>query len=379
MMKLISTTLTGNSESKIGDALKSVLDWVDQCLVIDTGVTDRSLEIAREVAGDKYVERKFPWVDDFAAARNFALEAAHELGGTWAMSLDTDERIQTFGQNVREILEGTSVQCLLVMHHSETHYRERIFRLPSRHRFVGPTHESYPGYDSFAILSKTRCFELPKTPEEAIRKFVRDATVLADYVTKHPDEPRWHYYLGDALQNLKQYEDAIQAYMDCAKLRGWAEESAWACYRSAECYTILGRYDDAIEACSAGLARHPGIAEIPRLAAYASYCAKRMLHAVWWARLSISMGLFEGHGAEALRTGFRNVHALYEAPYDVLRFALRALGDQAGAREADEKYLAAIAAREAVERKRSGIDAPAESAIPQAPSLVGSGPASAAS
>lgn len=376
-MKLISTTLTGNSEDKISDAIKSVVDWVDQCLVIDTGVTDRSLAIAREVAGDKYVERKFPWVDDFAAARNFALEAAHELGGNWAMSLDTDERIQTYGEDVRSILEKTGIDCLLVMHHSETHYRERIFRLPARHRFVGPTHESYPGYDSFAILPRTRTFELPKTPEQAIRKFVRDATVLTEYIAKYPDQPRWHYYLGDALQNLRRYEDAIDAYMNCAKLRGWAEESAWACYRSAECYTILGRYDDAIEACSAGMARHPGIAEIPRLAAYASYLAKRMPHAVWWARLSIAMGLFEGHGAQAMRTGFRNVHALYEAPYDVLRFALKDLGDEAGAREAHEKYIAAIAAREAAERKRRGVEPAAESATSQVSLLPGGQPSAA--
>jgi hypothetical protein len=45
-MKIASTTLTGNSAGLIADALRSVVDWVDYCLVIDTGVTDGTLEVA---------------------------------------------------------------------------------------------------------------------------------------------------------------------------------------------------------------------------------------------------------------------------------------------------------------------------------------------
>ena len=89
-MKLVSTTLTGNAAPIIGDALASVVRWVDACLVIDTGVTDDTLAIARNVAKDKYVERSFAWMDDFSAARNFALDAAHDIGGDWAVTLDTE-------------------------------------------------------------------------------------------------------------------------------------------------------------------------------------------------------------------------------------------------------------------------------------------------
>src|SRR6188768_531793 len=93
-MRIVTTTLTGNSESIIADALRSVVDWVDVCLVIDTGVSDGSLRRAREIAGSKYAQRTFTWSDDFAAARNFALDAARDLGGTWAVTLDTDERLE---------------------------------------------------------------------------------------------------------------------------------------------------------------------------------------------------------------------------------------------------------------------------------------------
>ena len=80
-MRLVATTLSANNESIIEDALRSVVDWVDVCLVIDTGITDRSLELAKSLAKDKFVERRLEWTGDFSKARNFCLDVATELGG----------------------------------------------------------------------------------------------------------------------------------------------------------------------------------------------------------------------------------------------------------------------------------------------------------
>src|SRR5690606_3174455 len=127
---LISTTLTANSETIIEEALRSVLPWVDACLVIDTGVTDHTLRIAREVAGDKYIERRFAWTNDFSEARNFALHAALEAGAAWALTLDTDERIQLNGEPIRQHLASSTVGVFLVKDVSDTYSKERFFRLP---------------------------------------------------------------------------------------------------------------------------------------------------------------------------------------------------------------------------------------------------------
>jgi hypothetical protein len=47
------------------------------------------------------------------------------------------------------------------------------------------------------------------------------------------------------------------------------------------------------------------------------------------------------------RSGFRHPPALWEGPYDVLRFALRRVGDDTGADEAERLFHEAKAAREA--------------------------------
>ena len=345
-MKLVSTTLTGNNAELIGDALRSVVDWVDACVVIDTGVTDDSLTIARSVCGDKYVEHAFPWTHDFAAARNFALDVAHDIGGDWALTVDTDERIELRGEPIRKAIETATEGVLMVTDETSTYAKERFFRLPSKARFRGPTHECFPSYEvGSRVLDKARFIELPKNPQAYRAKFERDAEILGSYTREHPDDPRWFYYLGDALQNLARYDEAIGAYKACADLRGWNEESAWACYRAAECYIHDKRFVEAIDVCAAGLARHAGIAELAWLAGFASWQAGRPDQAVFWARMAIPMGLFRGRGKDAKRIGFRNMAALYEGPYDVLRFALRAVGDAAGADEAERQYHEALRVR----------------------------------
>jgi tetratricopeptide (TPR) repeat protein len=315
--------------------------------VIDTGVTDDTLAVARRVAGAKYVERRFEWTRDFSAARNFALDAAHELGADWAVTLDTDERIQPNGEDLRAALAAAPEAVLMMFDETRTYAKERCFRLPAQERFAGPTHESFPAYKvGFRTLPRATFREVPKSEAALKHKFERDVEILTSHVAKNPSDPRWHYYLGESLKNLGRSEDAIAAYDACAALRGWNEESAWACYRAAECLSGLGRHRDAIDRCAAGLARHAGIAELAWLAAYSSFQLGDAAQAVYWARLSITHGLFQGNGAQVPRVSFRNPTALFEGPYDVLRFALRQVNDAAGAAAAEKLYHQAIAARE---------------------------------
>jgi tetratricopeptide (TPR) repeat protein len=346
-VKIVSTTLTANNAGVIADALRSVVAWVDACLVIDTGVSDDTLRVAREVAGDKCVVRAFAWVHDFAAARNFALDAAHELGANWAVTLDTDERIQLNGEDLRAAMASAREGVLMLHDEGRTYAKERCFRLPALVRFEGPTHESFAGYKvGTRTLERATFSELGKSPDALRRKFERDVEILSKHTCAHPDDPRWFYYLGDSFKNLGKLPEAIAAYDQCAALRGWNEESAWACYRAAECLCQLDRHSEAIERCAVGMARHAGIAELAWLAGFAAYRAGDAAQAVYWSRLALVHGLFEGNGASVPRIGFRNPSALYEGPYDVLRFALRQIGDQAGADAAEQSYRKASAARE---------------------------------
>jgi tetratricopeptide (TPR) repeat protein len=350
---IVSTTLTASNAGIIGDALASVAGQVDRCLVIDTGARDDTLEVARRVAGDKLLVREFPWKNDFAAARNFALEAAQQAGATWAVTVDTDERLLfDAGFDLRAALAATRANVLLVSDESGYYGKERIVRLPTAVRWIGPTHEALGGQLEVdtSTLPGVRFRELPKDEAALRRKFERDVAILRKHTRQHAKEPRWHYYLGASHQDLGQYAAAIDAYRACAALGGWAEEGAWACYRAAECCCALKRWTEGIEFCARGLAIRPATAELAWLAGYAAYNAKRYEDAIAWSNMAVVNGLHDGAGAGFARKGFRNPTALYEGPYDVLRWTFKALGNADAAAEAAREFEAAKRAREAAQR-----------------------------
>jgi len=74
-----------NEEKFLDQCLKSIRALADQIIIVDTGSTDRTLEIARCYDAEIHA---FAWCDDFAAARNAALEHAT---GDWVLVLDADE------------------------------------------------------------------------------------------------------------------------------------------------------------------------------------------------------------------------------------------------------------------------------------------------
>lgn len=172
-MKIVSLTLTGNNADLIEAALASVADWVDACIVIDTGVTDESLAIASAVAGEKYVERKFEWVADFAAARNFSLEAAKEIGVDRAIILDTDERIHLQLSNIREAIASLAGDVFLVYEINRSYCKEKLFRIPTTGKYVGATHEYFDCGSGVRTFMESSAFsEVPKTAAASTDKFI---------------------------------------------------------------------------------------------------------------------------------------------------------------------------------------------------------------
>jgi tetratricopeptide (TPR) repeat protein len=344
---IISMTLVGPCRGIGADALRSVLGWVDRCLLIDTGAGDGSMEMMVGLAGPKAVASTWTWNGDFAAARNFALDEAERAGADWAVTIDPDERLTVDGPALRAFLGATEAGCVLVPDSGRTYFKERFFRLPCPVRYVGPVHEAFAGYKvGTARYSGATFHELAKSPETLREKTLRDVEVLQRHTRAVPDDPRWFYYLGDGLQRLGRLQEAIDAYRACHALRGWAEESAWACYRAAECELAREGFNEAVDWCAAGLARFPGMAELPWLAAVACWRAGRPADAVSWARMSEALGMVNGRGSVAERIGFHYPPGQYEGPYDVLRFALAALGDSGGAADAERRYLEARAKRE---------------------------------
>lgn len=86
MQSLSVVIITFNEEKNIGDCIRSVANLAEEILVLDSGSTDRTVEIARDL-GAKVFTHKF---DGHIQQKNRAMAMAE---GAWILSLDADERV----------------------------------------------------------------------------------------------------------------------------------------------------------------------------------------------------------------------------------------------------------------------------------------------
>ena len=100
--------MVGNEAHFVADAIKSAA-WADEVVILDTGSTDGTDDIARSM-GARVVRESWRtvdlgdglWsIDDFGSARTRSIELAT---GDWVVLLDADERFED-GDNLRAILE----------------------------------------------------------------------------------------------------------------------------------------------------------------------------------------------------------------------------------------------------------------------------------
>src|SRR3989338_5500840 len=89
-----------NEEKYLEQCLNSVKDIADETIIVDTGSTDKTKEIAKKFKARVF---DFKWSDDFSEARNESLKHATK---EWILVLDADEIIDKNGlEKIKEAIE----------------------------------------------------------------------------------------------------------------------------------------------------------------------------------------------------------------------------------------------------------------------------------
>ncbi len=92
-----------DEEEMLGRCLASVVDAVDQIVVVDTGSSDGTVELARSFGAEVIAAE---WRGSFAEARNVSIDAAK---GEWILFLDADEVLIGAGRERMRELARTNV------------------------------------------------------------------------------------------------------------------------------------------------------------------------------------------------------------------------------------------------------------------------------
>ena len=139
-----------DEEEMLPGCLEAVASAVDELIIVDTGSSDRTVEIA-ESFGARVL--RFPWNGSFSDARNVGLEAA---SGDWLLYLDADEHlVPDDAPKLRSLLGKTWREGFHLVETNYTggddsgaavtHLALRIFRNRPDYRFEGRIHEQKTG------------------------------------------------------------------------------------------------------------------------------------------------------------------------------------------------------------------------------------------
>lgn len=211
-----------NEESRIERCLASIKPCGFEIVVVDTGSTDRTKEIAAKYA-DKVLD--FQWCDDFSAARNFSLQ---EASNNWIFMIDCDETIKEidveelnyFRKHLSENVGSVSRENLVtengVLTLNNTDYTERFFNKKLYH-YTGIIHEQLTpvrGHELPTLLLHTTLLHTgyDMTPEERTAKFKRNFTLLEKQAETDTENPYLYYQLGKTCEMLKDFSRACSYY-----------------------------------------------------------------------------------------------------------------------------------------------------------------------
>ena len=224
-----------NEEAVIERALRSAKPWISRYVIVDTGSTDKTKEIIREVMSDVsglVVDR--PWVN-FEVNRTEALEFCRgEMD--WAIMLDADDNLAgelppaSLWGRLGDEIDGIAMQ----IRHGEIHHqRVQIFRVGADWCYKGVLHES--PYCRSRPENAVRIAALPSTSYmvtrcEGVRsrdpeKYLKDATLLEAEHARNPTDMRTLYYLAQSWRDAGYKKKAAQYYREYVDgSGGWAGE-----------------------------------------------------------------------------------------------------------------------------------------------------------
>lgn len=205
-----------NEEKFLEGCLLSVQGIVDEIVIVDTGSTDGTLEIAQRY-GAKIIS--FQWINDFSAARN---ESLRHATSNWILYLDADERIaQGQDQLIASLVQARDVYGYSVLIEGEhvlpggtvwlQNAYPRLFKKHSSIKFEGVVHEQitpsilrlgkkiipsdlrieHLGYGQNLGLIKEKCY--------------RNVALLREQLNRNPSDSYARFQLGNTFSVLGEY------------------------------------------------------------------------------------------------------------------------------------------------------------------------------
>lgn len=258
-----------NEERFLPECLESVRGLVDEVVIVDTGSTDATAEIAGKAGARLY---SAPWTGDFSEARNASLG---RCAGDWVLYLDADERVIP-GQagQVRSLIAHPSAAAFYVLVRSTLSLQDgkstqvmpypRLFRRQPGILFEGSVHEQIA---PSILRAGGKIFTSSVTIEhlgydqgfEALREKIRRNLVpLLGRVRCTPLDWYAHLHIARSYLLIHDYSAVVHHARVALRAAGLPRPLAAALHNIlAEVMVRTSKWDEAIDHAAASLALVP--------------------------------------------------------------------------------------------------------------------------
>ncbi|WP_426448061.1 glycosyltransferase [Paenibacillus sp. S-38] len=245
MITISLCMIVRNEQATLARCMDSVRDAVDEAVIVDTGSADATREIAGAYT-DKVIS--FPWIGDFAAARNASFRHATCDYILW---LDADdvlapedaEKLRELKSRLDPSVDSVTMPYLLSFdERGRAVYSLRRNRLVKRSRqfqWIGCVHE-------YLEVSGNILHSDIAVRHQPVERPGRSGRNLAIYERKLASgeafTPRDRYYYANELRDHGRWKQAAEQYEQfLSEGLGWAEDCIQACGKLADCYHELGQ------------------------------------------------------------------------------------------------------------------------------------------
>ena len=248
-----------NEEEMLPKCLKSI-KGVDEIVIVDTGSTDKSIEIAKEHGAKVFTDYK--WNDHFSEARN---ESKKHCTGDWLLIIDGDEILNTTIPTIRKMLsekymESREAIMFYVNTGQETNEQIRMFRNRPDIQWVGAAHNlpyiATPQGPKRMQEIQQSTFKIKANfspnhdvdPDRTLRIMTKELAKGPQALGQR-EYTRYLYYVAREWMNRRDPFKVIWYLEKYVKVAPPTNEMADAWFLLATCYVDLGELEKGVDAC----------------------------------------------------------------------------------------------------------------------------------
>lgn len=292
MITISLCMIVKDEEDTLGRCLESVKDVIDEFVIVDTGSTDRTKEIAQKYAGRVY---NYKWINDFSAARNYSFSKATQ---EYIMWLDADDILleedakkltelkKTLDPGVDSVTMKYNVAFDEYGNATSSYRRNRLIKRERNFRWIGFVHEYVEVYgkiinSDIAVTHRKIRYASSDRNLEIYRNKLAEGLEFT---------PRDILYYANELYDHQLYEEALKYYDEFLdSKRGWVEDNIKVCRKISDYYRGQGKEEEVRKYAYRSFEYSSPRAEACCRLGFSFLQEKKLEQAVFWYEMAANM------------------------------------------------------------------------------------------